>query len=478
MIYSKSIADNEYPKRWKVGQITPIWKSGSKCDVKNYRGVNVLSNFAKIFETIIYNQLKLTVFPKLSKNQHGFRPNKNINTNLLEMNSVILDAFENKHQVDIFYADISKAFDAVDHSRLIRKIAKFPLGNSVLRWFISYLENRKQTVKIGSSLSNPFDVPSSVGQGSALGPALFLIFFDDSDDDLGESFVFNFADDKKIVQVIKTPQDAQILQNSINKFMKWCKDNGLSVNSAKCKVMTFSLKKITFHTDYYINSEIIPRTEIMRDLGVMFDPKLNFTSHIEFITNKARAMLAFVKRNTYKTMNANVAKMLYYAFVRSNLEFANIVWMPHHQNHINMIESIQKQFVKFIHPENSAHNPSNQYQMRPYTDRCKELNIETLRRRRINSCIVFIFDILSGRINSPSLRNQLNMTAARYLTRQTDFIKLNFCRLDCTINAAFRTSCKLYNVAALFVDTTTDRYTFIRRINRLPDSVFDNFCGT
>lgn len=478
LIYSKSIADCQYPKYWKMGQITPIWKNGSKNDVKNYRGVNVLSNFAKLFETIVYNQLKLIVFPKLSSNQHGFRPNKNINTNLLEMNTIIHDAFENKHQVDIFYADISKAFDAVNHSLLIRKIAKFPLGNSVLRWFLSYLGERQQVVKVGSSLSNAFDVPSSVGQGSVLGPALFLIFFDDSDDDLVNSFVFNFADDKKIVQVIKTPRDAQVLQDSINKFMRWCAMNGLAVNSTKCKVMTFSQKKVTIHTDYYINNEIVPRTDSIRDLGVMFDPKLKFSSHIEFITNKAYAMLAFVKRNTYKIMNAEVAKMLYYALVRSNLEFANVVWSPYHQNHINVIESIQKQFVKFIHPDNSAKNPTNQYQLRPYIERCKELDMETLQRRRINSCILLIFDIISGRINSPFLREQLNITTIKYFTRQSDFIKLNSCRLNCTNNASFRTSCKLYNTAALLVDTTTDRNTFMRRISRLPDTVFSAFYNT
>lgn len=44
------------------------------------------------------------------------------------------------------YADIKKAIDAVNHILLIRKMVKFPLKNSFLKWFICYFENRRQTV--------------------------------------------------------------------------------------------------------------------------------------------------------------------------------------------------------------------------------------------------------------------------------------------------------------------------------------------
>lgn len=328
-------------------------------------------------------------------------------------------------------------------------------------------------MKVGQSLSDYFEVPSSVGQGSVLGPLLFLIFFDDSDDELVNSFVFNFADDKKIVQVIRHPDDTQTLQRSINKFINWCDSNGLSVNSMKCKVMTFSQKKITIHSDYFIKDNLVSRTDLIRDLGVMFDPKLNFSQHIEFITNKSYAMLAFVKRNCYKLFNIDVAKLLFFALVRSNIEFASQVWSPHHTKYIEAIESIQKQFVKFIHPNNSANNPRNKYELRPYATRCKELEMQSLQRRRINTCIFFVHDIISGHLNAPSLRNQLTFSTINHFTRSPNFIKLKHCRLDCTDNAPFRMACKLYNRTALLVDVTLDRESFRRKVALLPDTVFD-----
>lgn len=478
ILYGKSIADCAYPNCWKIGQITPIHKSGKKNDVKNYRGVNVLSTFAKMFETLIYNQLKLVIFPRLSKNQHGFLPNRNITSNLLEFTSSTYAAFDNKSQMDVFYADISKAFDAVNQKLLIKKMAKYPIGNDVLRWFISYFGDRRQCVRVGASISEIFNVPSSVGQGSVLGPILFLIFFDDSDNEITESMVWNFADDKRIAQTIKNPTDSIKLQESINKFMLWCEENGLSVNAMKCKIMTFSLKKITVHTDYYIGNDLIDRADTIRDLGVMLDSKLSFSTHIEFITNKAYAMLAFIKRQCYKTFDVDIAKMLFFAFVRSNLEFANQVWCPDRPNHkkyCDAIESIQKRFIKFITPNNSAQNPDNEYELRPYITRCAENNIETLRRRRINSCIFFLHDVITGRINSVGLRNQISFVKISYFTRSPDFIKINTCRLDCANNSPFRTACRLYNLCALHVDVTLNRDTFRRKIIQLPDSIFGGF---
>lgn len=130
---------------------------------------------------------------------------------------------------------------------------------------------------------------------------------------------------------------------------------------------------------------------------------------MEFITKKASSNLAFIKRQCYKTFNNDIAKLLYYAIVRSNLEFASSVWLPSQSKQSNMIESVQKKFIKYVHPNNSANNPNNVYQMRPYSIRCDELNIQLLVRRRINSSLIYLHDIISGRISSQFLRNRLNI---------------------------------------------------------------------
>lgn len=226
-IFKCSLATRVFPEPFKISVVTPIFKSGKKSSVTNYRGVNVPPNLTEVFERIVYNQMKLVVFPKISKSQHGFVSNRNIEINLN-------DAFEIRAQLDVFYADIGKAFDSVNTDLLIRKLAKFPISNNMLLWFKSYFEDRKQYIRIGSSKSSLFNFTSGVGHGTILGPLLFITFFNDSDIISLDVLSSNFADDKRIAVIIRNKNDVHKLQSAIDNLLIWCDQNGLQINMSKC----------------------------------------------------------------------------------------------------------------------------------------------------------------------------------------------------------------------------------------------------
>ena len=77
-IINLSISVGVFPDKLKLAEVVPIYKNkGSKTDPSNYRPISLLSHFAKIFESIIYN-IALDFFNKyktLSRNQYGFRQN-------------------------------------------------------------------------------------------------------------------------------------------------------------------------------------------------------------------------------------------------------------------------------------------------------------------------------------------------------------------------------------------------------------------
>ena len=388
MIFNKSINDCVFPDQWKLCHVIPIFKSGKKVDVRNYRGVTIELTLAKVFEMLVDQQLKLNVNHLLSKSQHGFLPNRNIETNLTELSVRAVEAFEAGKQIDIFYADIQKAFDTVDQSLLIRKMAKFPISNKTLRWFASYFKNRKQVVRVNSSVSDTFEVPSSVGQGTILGPLLFLIFFDDFDMNIGSTVALNFADDKKLLRIVSNNNDAVELQRSIDNFMVWCSNNALQVKIAKCKILTLTHRRNPIKFDYYVNGSKVYRVDEIRDLGVMIDSKLSFATHIEYMKKKSMAMLSFVKRNCRQKFELDSAKLLYGSLVRSNLEFASTVWLPHHKSYKVSVESVQKQAVIYLNGDylNRGGNENN-YVLKPYVERCNALELTTLVRRRISGFI-------------------------------------------------------------------------------------------
>lgn len=470
ILFTRSLRDGIYPSAFKIGQITPIYKAGSRNNVENYRGVNVLPGLAKVFERVINNQLKLIVSPKISASQHGFVSNRNIETNVMELTTLAHKAFENRGQTEVFYADISKAFDTVNPVKLIKKLAAFGLSNELLRWFHSYLSMRKQYVKVGVSKSETFNVTSGVGQGTILGPLLFIIFFNDSDHSLPGVHYTNFADDKKIAMVIKNQQDVQIMQTAINKFIAWCDDNDLAVNKSKCKVMSFYTKKNPIIHEYTINDQVIDRTDKIRDLGILLDTKMNFGLHLEYIRNKAMGALQFVKRQSYY-FDKDIIRILYSALVRSNVEFACAIWSPHHATNKSYIESTQKQFVMLLNGD-YANRRENNYVLRPYHERCAEHDFLTLVRRRINAAALFIHAIVSGRYNAPHLRAQMDLNTGVRTLRAPEFIRLPNCRTDHSLFSPFNNACRIFNHAALFIDPTLPRVDFRRKLLRLPDTAF------
>jgi hypothetical protein len=113
----------------------PVFKSGSKTDVSNYRPIALICNFAKIFERLLAKILCHHIAPYIVNEQHGFVKGKSTCTNLLEFTQYISNGLDNGEQIDVIYTDLSKAFDVVNHGLLLQKLSRFGLCNNIVSFF-------------------------------------------------------------------------------------------------------------------------------------------------------------------------------------------------------------------------------------------------------------------------------------------------------------------------------------------------------
>lgn len=134
-------------------------------------------------------------------------------------------------------------------------------------------------------------------------------------------------------------------------------------------------------------------------------------------------MLGFVRRTCRKNFNLDIAKMLYRSLVRSHLEFASVVRSPYQEKYVNQVESVQKQTIIYLNGD-FINRAENGYVLSPYLDRCRELELTTLVRRRINASVLFMHKTISGRYVSPEIRNRLDLNSGIRTLRNPEFIKL------------------------------------------------------
>lgn len=211
-------------------------------------------------------------------------------------------------------------------------------------WINSYLSGRFQYVKLSGHESRKFAVKSGVPQGSHLGPLLFILFMDDVTK-IFKSMELLYADDLKLCGKVKSVADAIQLQMDLDSLSNWCKLNRLDRNIDKCMVMSYFRIRSPIHFQYSIDGIALSRVRMIQDLGVWMDEQLNFDRHIEFVTSKAYSMLGFIKRICKQFTSIEALKSVYFAHVRSYLEYASVVRHPYQLVHMNKIESIQKKFL-------------------------------------------------------------------------------------------------------------------------------------
>ena len=291
-LFNLSLSTGIVPSDWKSSNITPVFKSGNKNLVSNYRPISLLSIPSKLLERIVLNRLLAHLLTNsiLSPRQFGFRPGSSTQEALLVATHDWQRLLDQGHSSAALFLDLSKAFDKVPHHKLLSSLSDVGVSGSLLSWFESYLSCRSQQVVLGGSSSTPLPVLSGVPQGSILGPLLFIIYVNSLANlhlSPGSSLIL-YADDILLYRALCSADDNSILQHDVDSLLAWITSAGLSVNLAKSTLLLISRMRSKPSLSILLNSTPVPISDSVKYLGVTISSDLTWNRHVSNICLSAR----------------------------------------------------------------------------------------------------------------------------------------------------------------------------------------------
>ena len=396
-IINKSIQTGVFPDIWKDALVKPIPKINNPSELKDLRPISILPFMSKIVERVICHQLTeyLEASNILPQKQSGFRKGRGTATALLDVTDDILADMDVGRGAILVLLDFSRAFDTINHTLLLAKLAYYGFDSNALSWFSSYLCDRSQRVEASDSsgikmCSEASAVTRGVPQGSILGPILFLIYTADITRSIKNCRFHLYADDLQLYLSFNH-KDTISAVNQINldleRISQWSDRNCLVLNPVKSKFMVMGTKSQIVKINSYspiikINGNDLVCVAEARNLGVLMDNRLRFHSHVMEVVRSCFYRLKVIYK-VRQYLSEELRIYLCESLILSKLNYADTVigecLLSHTKKLIQRVQNACARFCFTIPPRTH---------ITPYLNKSNLMNMAS-RRSLHFACLLF-----------------------------------------------------------------------------------------
>lgn len=355
-VVNSSMRFGVFPDVLKESLIKPVYKSGDRKDVSNYRPISLTSNLSKIFEKIIHERTAgfLESCQVLKEGQFGFRKGKSTQDAVAQLTAKIYRSLDSSKPCLCLFIDLKKAFDTVNHEKLLKTLEGYGIRHRALNWFGSYLSGRSQRVQVRNHLSTSSTIQCGVPQGTILGPLLFIAYLNSIFTSNTEGELTVFADDTAIFYHADTWEMLkERVERDFVKVVNFFNSKLLTINYDKTCFMPFSatsvrlppFRSLSFSTTG--QSYEIKIVDKFKYLGIYLDKHLRWSDHIEHLARKLRVLIPrFRKLRDFCKLG--LLKRLYFALAQTHLNYGILAWGGVTKSCLRRLEIAQKWLLKII----------------------------------------------------------------------------------------------------------------------------------
>ena len=348
-LFNRSLSESVFPSVFKLANVIPVHKKGSRSDPCNYRPISLTSVLSKIFEKTVSRYL-LNYFLSnnlIYKHQAGFLPGHSTAFQLVEIYNTLTSNIERSLATSLIFCDISRAFDRLSHPALYSKLIEYGLSIEIRNWLLSFLSNRKQRTVVNGIYSDWGELRAGVAQGSVLGPLLFLLMINDLPTSVFADTRL-FADDTMLLFTHDPRSDiSDYMTEDMRRLQNWADTWMIKLNPDKTYCMTVTLARNKVVQTPKSLGKPISNVHSYKYLGLFLNDRASWSDHINYITNKVSKRIGVLRYLKYK-LNRKSLMTIYTTHIRSVLEYCDIVWDNCTVTESLALERIQNECLRII----------------------------------------------------------------------------------------------------------------------------------
>jgi len=323
-IFNASISQGIVPSLWKSANVVPIPKSRPPKSIQDdLRPISLTPTLSKVLESLVGRWILPKVIDKLDARQFGALRGRSTTHALIDITHMWHQVLDSRDSIRALFVDYSKAFDHVDHSTVLRKMAALGIDPCLLKWMHSFLLNRQQRVKIGRVVfSDWITLKGGMPQGTWFGPYVFIILIDDLNTIMA---TFKFVDDVTVTEHIDRSNISQ-MQLAADEIADWSHRNFMNINTKKTKEMLLDPIVKTPPASIVFDTGVVDRVTSFKLLGVVITDNLSWENHVSAICAKAGCRLHFLKLLKRSSVTRDDLLQYYKSIIRPVIEYACPVW--------------------------------------------------------------------------------------------------------------------------------------------------------